>query len=162
MQRSFLLCLGLQEELRQIHDRLGQTVLFVTHDIEEAVRLADRIVIMRAGKVVQYDEPLRIVMHPADEFVSDLVGAGDVLRRLSLVPVTAAAQPLDGRLPDAPTIRDTSDLRTALALLLEERAERLTVVDDEGQPTGSLDLTAIEAAGVAPVPEGHEQDAARW
>jgi osmoprotectant transport system ATP-binding protein len=152
----------LQEELRQIHDRLGQTVLFVTHDIEEAVRLADRIVVMRAGKVVQYDEPLRIVMHPADEFVSDLVGAGDVLRRLSLVPVTAAAQPLDGRLPDGPSIAESADLRSALALLLEARTERLTVVDDEGQPIGTLDHAAIEAAGVAPIPEEREQDAARW
>ena len=152
----------LQEELRQIHDRLGQTVLFVTHDIEEAVRLADRIVIMRAGKVIQYDEPLRIVMHPADAFVSDLVGAGDVLRRLSLVPVRVAAQPLEGTLPEGPTISDRSDLRTALTLLLEERAQRLTVIDDEGRPSGTLDVAAIEAAGVAPVPEGQEQDAARW
>jgi osmoprotectant transport system ATP-binding protein len=152
----------LQEELRQIHDRLGQTVLFVTHDIEEAVRLADRIVIMRTGKVVQYDEPLRIVMHPADEFVSNLVGAGDVLRRLSLVPVAAAAQPLDGHLPDGPSISESADLRAALALMLEERAERLTVVDDGGQPTGTIDHAAIEAAGVAPVPEGQQQDVARW
>jgi osmoprotectant transport system ATP-binding protein len=150
----------LQEELRQIHDRLGQTVLFVTHDIEEAVRLADRIVIMRTGKVVQYDTPLQIVMHPADEFVSDLVGAGDVLRRLSLVPVTAALEPLDGSLPDGPTIAASDNLRSALTLLLEERAQRLTVVDDDGRPLGTLGLPAIEAAGVVPVPE--EQDAARW
>jgi osmoprotectant transport system ATP-binding protein len=150
----------LQEELRQIHDRLGQTVLFVTHDIEEAVRLADRIVIMRTGKVVQYDTPLQIVMHPADEFVSDLVGAGDVLRRLSLVPVTAALEPLDGTLADGPTIAASDNLRSALTLLLEERAQRLTVIDDDGRPLGSLGLPAIEAAGVVPVPE--EQDAARW
>lgn len=150
----------LQDELRQIHERLGQTVLFVTHDIEEAVRLADRIVIMREGRVVQYDEPLRIVMQPADAFVSDLVGAGDVLRRLSLVPVSATFLPLAGALPTGPTIPLTADLRTALALLLEERYERLTVVDNDGLPLGTLDLRAIEAAGVAPAPEG--QDAARW
>jgi osmoprotectant transport system ATP-binding protein len=117
---------------------------------------------MRTGKVVQYDEPLRIVMHPADEFVSNLVGAGDVLRRLSLVPVAAAAQPLDGHLPDGPSISESADLRAALALMLEERAERLTVVDDGGQPTGTIDHAAIEAAGVAPVPEGQQQDVARW
>jgi len=150
----------LQAELRQIHNRLGQTVLFVTHDIEEAVRLADRIVIMRGGNVVQFDTPLQIVMHPADEFVSDLVGAGDVLRRLSLVPVMAAAQPLEGTLPEHPVIAASADLRTALALLLEERADRLTVIDDDGHPVGTLDLSAIETAGIAPVPE--EQDAARW
>ena len=83
----------LQDELRRIHARFGQTILFVTHDIEEAVRLADRIVVMREGRVVQYDTPPRIIMAPADVFVADLVGADDVLRRLSLISVGGGAPP---------------------------------------------------------------------
>ena len=86
----------LQDELRRIHAHFGQTILFVTHDIEEAVRLADKIVVMREGQVVQYETPLRIVMEPANAFVADLVGAGDVLRRLSLVSVAAVERPLNG------------------------------------------------------------------
>ena len=137
----------LQEELRRIHARLGQTVLFVTHDVEEAVRLADRIVVVRAGRVVQYDTPLRIVMEPADSFVADLVGAGDVLRRLSLVPVAAAVRPLGGAsgvAPDEPTVPHAAPLRAALSVLLESGTARVIVVDDDARPVGTLDLRAIQ------------------
>ncbi len=75
----------LQLELRRIHQELGQTIIFVTHDIDEAVRLADEIVVMREGRIVQAGEPLDIVTDPADAFVSELVGASDALRRLSLI-----------------------------------------------------------------------------
>jgi osmoprotectant transport system ATP-binding protein len=144
----------LQEELRRIHARFGQTILFVTHDIEEAVRLADRIVVMREGRVVQFDTPLRIVLEPVDAAVADLVGAGDVLRRLSLLPVVAALRPLsvrDPRPPRAgePTVRRQATLRAALAVLLERGADRLVVVDEDARPVGTLDLRAIQDASVA-------------
>lgn len=140
----------LQDELRRIHARFGQTVLFVTHDIEEAVRLADKIVVMRAGKVAQYDSPLRIVMSPADEFVADLVGADDVLRRLSLVSVAAAVRPLAGELVRAsePTVAVSDRLRAALSALLESGAPRVVVVDADASPVGTLDLRAIQDASV--------------
>jgi osmoprotectant transport system ATP-binding protein len=145
----------LQEELRRLHGRVGQTVLFVTHDIDEAVRLADRIVVMRDGRVVQFDTPLRIVMDPVDEFVADLVGAGDVLRRLSLLPIAAAMRPLagaDGRspAPDSPRVALAETLRTALGSLLESGRDQLTVIDTDGQPIGTIDLPTIQAASAAP------------
>ena len=154
----------LQEELRRIHDRFGQTVLFVTHDIEEAVRLADRIVVMREGRIVQFDTPLRIVLEPADESVADLVGAGDVLRRLSLLPVAAAFRPLstaNGRpvADDEPTVARSETLRTALAHLLESGATRLAVVDGTERAVGTLDLRAIQDASVPPHAVSDEQPA---
>ncbi|MDQ3468015.1 MAG: ABC transporter ATP-binding protein [Chloroflexota bacterium] len=139
----------LQDELRRIHDRFGQTILFVTHDIEEAVRLADRIVVMREGRVVQYDTPLGIVMSPADPFVADLVGAGDVLRRLSLVSVAAVDEPLTESTivnADEPTVPRAARLRAALSLLLESGAARVVTVDDDARPVGTLDLRAIQRA----------------
>jgi osmoprotectant transport system ATP-binding protein len=140
----------LQDEVRRIHRQLRQTTLFVTHDIEEAVRLADRIVVMRAGQVVQYDTPLAIVLDPADAFVADLVGANDVLRRLSLIPAATAMQPLGpaGPPPDAPAVATGSNLRAALSELLADDAPTLTVVDDDGRPVGTLDLEAIQAVSV--------------
>ena len=134
----------LQDEVRRIHARLGQTVLFVTHDIEEAVRLADRIVVMRDGRVVQHGTPLAIVTEPADAFVADLVGAHDVLRRLSLLTVGAAMRPLAGGAPDAPAVSQRNDLRHALGLLLQDGTSSLVVVDDDGNPVGQLDLPAIQ------------------
>jgi len=134
----------LQGELHAIHQRLGQTMLFVTHDVEEAVRLADVIVVMRDGKVVQHDVPGRIVLEPADEFVSSLLGSGDVLRRLSLIPVGSMLTPLGQPLPtDLPRISRSSNLRSALAQLLESDSSALLVLDDEDKPVGTVTLDAI-------------------
>jgi osmoprotectant transport system ATP-binding protein len=146
----------LQGELRRIHARFGQTVLFVTHDIEEAVRLADRIVVMRDGRVVQFGTPLEIVLQPADPFVADLVGAEDVLRRLSLIPIGPVARPHrpgDPMAPAVPALPRRAMLREALALLLETGAPQLVVIDDDANPVGLLDLRAIQQASVPPAPE---------
>jgi osmoprotectant transport system ATP-binding protein len=134
----------LQGELLRIHQQMGQTILFVTHDIEEAVRLADQIVVMREGHVVQFDTPLRIVMQPADDFVADLVGANDVLRRLSLIRVADVLQPVD--IEARETIPADADLRMALAQLIEQGTTALAVVDDNRAVIGSVNLGTIEQA----------------
>jgi osmoprotectant transport system ATP-binding protein len=141
----------LQEELLRIHRRFGQTVLFVTHDIEEAVRLADKIVIMRQGRVVQYDTALKIVTEPAEPFVAELVGADDVLRRLSLLAVGAAMEELGRAIPDGqPVVDRSASMRTALSILLENQTDRLTVVDEESRPVGEITMETVQAvsAGV--------------
>ena len=136
----------LQRELKRIHQQLGQTVLFVTHDVEEAVRLADRIVVMRDGRVVQYDDPGRIVLRPADQFVSDLLGSEDVLRRLSLMPVSLAMQPIvEASALSRPTIADSHTLRDALSMLLESTAPEFVVIDANDTPVGTIDLPTIRA-----------------
>jgi osmoprotectant transport system ATP-binding protein len=135
----------LQGELKLLHHRLGQTVLFVTHDIDEAVRLADRIVVMREGRVVQFATPLEVVSRPADQFVADLVGAEDVLRRMSLIPVASAAG--DGG-PGGATeaISGSAMLRDALGQMVETGADHLTVLDAEGRPAADLTLDDIRSA----------------
>ncbi len=138
----------LQDELKRIHRQIRQTTLFVTHDIDEAVRLADRIVVMREGKVVQFASPLEIVTSPADTFVSDLVGAGDVLRRMSLITVASAAS---AGAPATDTdaaeqIPGSSFLRDAIGQMVETGAERLTVVDEDGRPASQLPMKDIRRA----------------
>lgn len=141
---------NLQMELLSLHEQLGQTIVFVTHDIDEAVLLADRIAVMRHGKVVQFDTALNIIMHPADEFVAELVGADDTLRRLGLVSISAVVVPLeagasiDGR---EPRIDIEQRVRPALTLLLEGGAPRV-IVEEHGVPVGFLDLAAIQRASV--------------
>ncbi|MBC7479885.1 MAG: ABC transporter ATP-binding protein, partial [Pseudorhodobacter sp.] len=100
-----------QDDLRRIHGKLGSTIMLVTHDMDEAIRLADRIAVMDAGRLVQYGTPAEIITHPATNFVADMVG--DVerpLRLLSLIPVSqvmvngpaeGAAIPSDASLRDA-------------------------------------------------------------
>ena len=141
---------NLQTELLSLHEQLGQTIVFVTHDIDEAVLLADRIAVMRQGKVVQFDTALNIIMHPADDFVAELVGADDTLRRLGLVSIPAAMVPLaDGATVAAvePRISIAERVRPALTLLLEEGVPRV-IVEESGVPVGFLDLAAIQRASV--------------
>jgi len=145
----------LQEELRELHDQLGQTVVFVTHDIDEAALLADRIAVMREGKVVQYDTPANVIMRPADRFVAELVGADDLLRRLSLVSVAVAMTALapgDSVDGNEPTVDLPMRVRPVLSMLLESGAPRV-IVRDGGAPVGYLDLAAIQAVSVPQIGE---------
>ncbi len=132
----------LQDELLRLQRKMRKTILFVTHDVEEALRLADKIVVMRAGRVVQYDTPLAILTRPADAFTRDLVGADDIVRQLSLVRVETAMRG-NGHTTDARPIIDCGDdLRHALSLLLQSGADTLQVVD-RGEPVGALSLDDI-------------------
>ncbi|HKP51215.1 MAG TPA: ABC transporter ATP-binding protein [Chloroflexia bacterium] len=138
----------LQDELLSIQGKVRKTILFVTHDVEEAIRLADKIAVMERGKVVQYDTPLSILSAPASEFVASLVGAEDVLRRLSLLSVKTAMRPANGEAitPNDATLPSTTTLREALGLLLSSNADRLAIVDADGTPIGMVDIAAIKQA----------------
>ncbi|CAN5583807.1 hypothetical protein BH23CHL4_BH23CHL4_22060 [soil metagenome] len=134
----------LQGELLRVHQALGQTILFVTHDIDEAVRLADVIVVMRIGEVVQYGTPLEIVTHPANDFVSELVGGGDALRRLSLIEVESVMrQPAPDVAPNGESVHPETDLRQALDLFLRTGESTLQVTDSDGGLAGMVDVEAL-------------------
>jgi osmoprotectant transport system ATP-binding protein len=137
---------GLQDELIHLQHRLKKTIVFVTHDVEEALYLADKIVIMRKGQIVQYDSPFNILSHPADQFVRDLVGADDIVRQLSLIRVETVMEPLpaDFKMNGEPSITYDADLRQALSLLLSAHTPELVVMDGEA-PTGLLTLKSIQS-----------------
>lgn len=139
----------LQDEFRTIQQKLHKTILFVTHDVDEALRLADRMAIMHSGRVVQHDRPLAVITRPHDEFVRQLLTSDDVLRQLSLVPVEAVVGAPAGASPDAPTVRMSDSLRTAISLLLQSDAPALTVISTKGSAVGRLTFEDIRGAVLA-------------
>src|SRR5205823_14745299 len=82
----------IQDEFLKIHRRLRKTVMFVSHDIDEAVKMADKIAIFRAGKLEQFDSPDNILAHPGNSFIADFVGSDRTLKRLRLVRVANVLQ----------------------------------------------------------------------
>ncbi len=136
----------LQDEFLRIQQRLRKTIVFVTHDIDEAIRMGDRIAIMRAGRLVQYDTPEAILARPADAFVEEFVGTDRVLKRLSLLAAGAYAQPADAQAPTAVRVRANATLRDALTLLLVNNDDVAAVTDDGGAVIGVLTLARIRAA----------------
>ncbi len=137
----------LQDQLVAIQRKVHKTVLFVTHDVEEALKLADRIVVMREGYVVQYDTPFKILTEPADEFVRELLDTDDVLRQLSLVKVTACMLPLNGGAPPSEQVSADKNVRDAVGVLLSKGVNAVSVVNGDRNPIGYLTLDHIRARG---------------
>jgi osmoprotectant transport system ATP-binding protein len=132
-----------QEDILAIQRRLGITIVLVTHDLDEAIRLGDRIAVMDTGRLLQYGPPAEILAHPARGFVEKLVGGADrPLRLLSLGKVAELVEP--GAASGAP-IPETTSLRDALSDLLWRGAEALPVASASGGVTGRITLPAIVA-----------------
>jgi osmoprotectant transport system ATP-binding protein len=114
----------LQDEFLRLQSTVGKTIVFVTHDVEEAVRLGDRIAVLsEGGHLEQYGTPAEILSHPANDFVADFVGSDRGIKRLAVTPIpTRNLRPLPTDLPEgteAPSVAHTESLREALAALLE-------------------------------------------
>ena len=136
----------LQLEFLRLHEEVRRTVIFVTHDIDEAIKLGDRIAILReGGHLAQYDPPDRILAHPADEFVERFVGADRGLKRLALRRLEEIElEPLNGTPPaDAPRAPGSTTLRDALSLMMSGGADPLVVVDSGGTPIGLLSVARV-------------------
>ncbi len=134
----------LQQEFCRILSRLGKTVVFVTHDIDEAIRLGDRIALMREGRLVQYDVPERVLAYPSDEFVAEFVGAERALKRLSLAHIELVlGPPAEAPTDAALTVPAGVTLREALARLLEAGQDVLPVAGDGGKIVGSISIERL-------------------
>jgi osmoprotectant transport system ATP-binding protein len=133
----------LQKELLRIQDELRKTIIFVTHDIDEAIFIGDRIAILREGGVlVQYDAPDEILAHPADDFVARFVGQDRGLKRLSLKRLAdVELGPVNGVV--RPVAEDSTTLRDALSLMLSEGSEELLVVGPNQEPRGVLTIQRL-------------------
>jgi len=135
----------LQQEMRRLHAAVAKTILFVTHDVDEAILLADRIAILREGGVLaQYDTPDAILAHPADEFVAQFVGEDRALRRLALRRVGELELDRAAVGDSLPVASAAMTVRTALALMLESHTDAVRVVADDGTTRGVLRLERMQ------------------
>jgi osmoprotectant transport system ATP-binding protein len=127
----------LQAQFVRIQQELRKTVILVTHDLDEAIRLADRIAIMEAGKLQQYDTPETILSNPANKFVHDFVGADRALKRLSRIRIESIVRP---------------SVSVTLSASIEEAQSAIGsgpsawVVNDDGQLVGWIDRASLSGA----------------
>jgi len=136
----------LQDEFLALQQKVRKTVVFVTHDIDEAIKMGDRIAILReGGHLAQYDTPREILIHPADEFVAQFVGADRGIKRLSLTTLgeLKLAEP-NGLQPGSLRAPPQTSVRDALSMILTANGEPLAVVDGEERVQGLLTLSLIE------------------
>lgn len=136
----------LQDELIHIQKKLHKTIMFVTHDVDEALRLADKIIIMKDGQVVQYDTPLNIIAQPKNEFVRDLIGGDDIIRQISLINVRTAMEKTMGKVAQikSHTISQEEDLKSALAMMLRTGGDVLQVIDEHENVVGHLSISHMQ------------------
>ncbi|MFO7647876.1 MULTISPECIES: ABC transporter ATP-binding protein [Halomonas] len=138
---------SLQAELRDLQSRLHKTIVFVTHDMDEALGLADRLVVMKAGRIVQQGSPLELLRDPADDFVASMLGGDDRgLKEAALTRVSERMLPLSPRLIARARVPREATLHQALAVMFREHADRLTVVDEDDMPVGELSLRRLVGA----------------
>jgi osmoprotectant transport system ATP-binding protein len=133
---------ALQEEIARIHAESRTTIVFVTHDIDEALKLASRIAILEHGRLVQTGTPVELLSAPATDFVRDFVGRDDLgVRLLSVEPVASRLRA--GESAPGEPIAVSASLRQALSQMIAQGTDRLAVVDSSGRRLGVLTLADL-------------------
>jgi osmoprotectant transport system ATP-binding protein len=138
----------LQDEFRDILKRVRKTVVIVTHDLDEAIKMGDRIAIMKDGCLIQHDTPDAILARPLNTFVEAFVGPDRALKRLGLLSVDDVMSPETA--PQGPCVGTGTSLRDALSVLLANETSILTVVDAAGRPIGHVSRDMIFGAHTEP------------
>ena len=132
----------IQDEFLRMQKALRKTVLFVSHDIDEAVKMADCIAIFRAGKLEQFAPPDELLGRPANDFVRGFVGSDRTLKRLRRIAVSEVMGAPNGA-GAGPTVSTTDDLRRVATLFLEHGVDALPCVDESGRIVGTVTRAAV-------------------
>jgi osmoprotectant transport system ATP-binding protein len=127
----------LQDLVKELQQKLGKTFIFVTHDMDEAIKLADKICIMSKGKVIQYDTPDNILRNPANDFVRDFIGENRLIQERPNVRTVeeAMVKPI--------TININESLNDTVKLMREKRIDTIFVTNNDGKLLGYLDIEEI-------------------
>lgn len=133
----------IQDEFLKMQADLKKTILFVSHDIDEAVKMGDKVAIFRDGKLVQYGSPDGVLANPVNDFVAEFVGGDRELKRMRLIKVRDA---MDG---GCLTVREGEPLGAAADKMRESGQESIVVVDNGGRPTGILRADDLSDASIS-------------
>ena len=138
----------LQNELRRIANQMHKTILFVTHDVEEAFKLGSQIAIMSEGRLMQLGSPIELLAYPANDFVAKLVGADNILRQLQYLPAATALDTESGLEVDhgtgIPHCQASETLLHAMLTLIQTNSPVLAVYNDQTQALeGYITLASI-------------------
>lgn len=129
----------IQEEFLKMQREIRKTIIFVSHDLDEAVKMADKIAIFRSGKLEQYAAPDDLLARPANSFIEDFLGSDRALKRLRLVSVGDAME------TDFITVLETDSVEHARARIRSSRSAAAFVLDAEGAPRSVLSEQVAEA-----------------
>jgi len=127
----------LQEEFMRLRFRLKKTILFVTHDMDEAIKLGDRIAIMRNGKIIQFDTPKKVLREPVDNFVKNLIGKESGFKLMKLSKIIDVMLPVD-------PVQETQSIKDVKRLMSERSSDILLVVNDQGVYKGTIHFEDIQ------------------
>ncbi|MEQ8921478.1 MAG: ABC transporter ATP-binding protein [Marinovum algicola] len=133
----------IQDEFLKMQAEIKKTIMFVSHDIDEAVKMADKIAIFRDGVIEQYDSPDNVLAHPSNAFVADFVGADRTLKRLRLVTVEEVTD------VNVPSVSRHAKAQDALAALNDSDADVVIVIDADRHPQGYATAQMLEGASGA-------------
>ncbi|KIL52930.1 ABC transporter ATP-binding protein [Jeotgalibacillus campisalis] len=139
----------IQDEFLQIQREVKKTILFVSHDIDEAIKMADKIMLLRDGEIMQYDTPSKMLSHPENEFVNQFFGKDRAIKSLSLHTVRNLQEviglaEMDESIYDTKTINVNQDLRNTLSMLLNQEADQVIVTNDQDEKIGSITIDLVQ------------------
>ncbi|MDR3494674.1 MAG: ABC transporter ATP-binding protein [Ancalomicrobiaceae bacterium] len=129
----------MQDEFLAIQEKIRKTIVFVTHDTDEALKMGDHIAVMRAGRLLQYGTPTEILRHPADTFVADLIGSRKGLKLLRLLDCGSLMRQ-GAAAADLPVLPARATAEQALSEMLRCGCRSVAVADASGVTLGRLDL----------------------
>lgn len=137
----------LQAEFLRLQERLRKTIIFVTHDFDEAIRLGDRIAVLgQQSSIEQFDTPANILANPASDYVASFIGKNAAIKRLALIPVSSAQLGPAAKKADVLTISWDESLREALNAMVLSAQDVVNVVDAAGAVMGSIGMAAVSDA----------------